>query len=419
MKILLITDDFYPNIGGIANVLLNLFKQFEQRQEELYIINPYTKGKDLYDKLIKKNYRIRDLGNFFRRKDFYFYTLFSFLKILRDKKVPFSHRIKLILYLFSKPKIFQLIIENIIQLIPFLKKLDFDIIISGQSGWTLPLCFIISRIFNKKLITIAYGLDFLVINPLSFKTYYFHNTDKIILITHHTKDIMRRIHHLDENKLEVIYVGIDINTLEIKETKSELRKEFDVPDDNFVILSVGRHVSRKNFQLVLKAVYEIKKSNPSLKIKYYLIGEGEETINLKTLVKKLKLQNEVKFLGVCDIETRNKFYKLSDLFVMPSLTKKNDIEGFGIVFLEANYYRVPVIGTATGGIIEAIVDGESGFLIKPNDLNDLIDKIILLSKDEQIRKKLGENGYQRVIREFKWENIVNDYIRLFKDLLEN
>ena len=163
MKFLLISDDFYPNIGGIANVLLNLYKQFELRQEKLYLINPYTKGKDLFDNLIKKNYRIRDLGNFFRRKDFYFYILFSFWKILRDKKVPFSHRIKLILYLFSKPKIFQLVIENIIQLIPFLKKLDFDIIISGQSGWTLPLCFIISRIFNKKLITIAYGLDFLVI----------------------------------------------------------------------------------------------------------------------------------------------------------------------------------------------------------------------------------------------------------------
>ena len=419
MKFLLISDDFYPNLGGIANVLLNLYKQFEQRQEKLYLINPYTKGKDLFDKLIKRNYRIRDLGNFFRRKDFYFYTLFSFWKILRDKKVHFSHRIKLFLYLFSKPKIFQLIIENIIQLIPFLKKLDFDIIISGHSGWTLPLCFIISRIFNKKLITIAHGLEFLVKNPLSFKTYYFRNTEKIILTTHQSKELIKKIHHLDEDKLEVIYVGIDSNTLEIKETKSELRKDFDIPDDNFVILSVGRQVSRKNFQLVLKAVFEIKKSNPSLKIKYYLIGEGEETINLKTLVKKLKLQNEVKFLGVCDIETRNKFYKLSDLFVMPSLTKKNDIEGFGIVFLEANYYRVPVIGTATGGIIEAIVDGESGFLIKPNDLNDLIDKIILLSKDEQRRKKLGENGYQRVIREFQWENIIDDYIKLFKELLEN
>ena len=83
----------------------------------------------------------------------------------------------------------------------------------------------------------------------------------------------------------------------------------------------------------------------------------------KKLVKRLNLEKDVKFLGNCDIETRNKFYKMSDIFLMPSITTKNDIEGFGIVFLEANYFKVPVIGTRTGGIVEAIIDGKTGFLI--------------------------------------------------------
>ena len=135
------------------------------------------------------------------------------------------------------------------------------------------------------------------------------------------------------------------------------------------------------------------------------------------LAKKLNLEKELKFLGNCDLKTRNKFYKMSDLFLMPSITKKNEIEGFGIVFLEANYFKVPVIGTKTGGIIEAIIDGKTGFLINQNSLSDLIEKILFLLDNEKIRKDFGENGYKRVVEEFQWKNIVKDYIAFFEDLL--
>jgi len=419
MNIVLFTDDFYPNLGGISNVLLNLYKQFEDREETLFLFNPYTKGKNLFDNLIKKHLNLREFGYFLRKKNFYIYTLLSFWSILRDKKIPFSQRIKLILYLFTKPKMFRLILVNIFNLYPSLKNRDFDLVIAGHSGWILPLSFIISRIFKKKLISIAYGLGFLVQNPLSFKTYYFRNTEKIILITHQTKEIIKKIHHLNEDKLEVIYVGVDIDSLEIKETKSELRKEFNISNDNFVILSVGRHIPRKNFQLVLRALNEINKLNlnPSFQIKYFLIGEGEETTNLKQLTKDLNLENQVIFLGRCDVNTRNKYYKMADLFIMPSITKNNDIEGFGIVFLEANYFKVPVIGTATGGMSEAIIDGETGFLIKQNDINDLVNKIIFLYNNELKRKEMGENGFIRVIRDFKWENIIQNYINLIRKLI--
>ncbi len=419
MNIVLFTDDFYPNLGGISNVLLNLYKQFENREETLFLFNPYSKGINLFDNLITENLSLGEFGHLLRKKNFYFYTLLSFWSVLRDKKIPFSHRIKLILYLFTKPKIYRLILVNIFNLYPSLKSKNFDLVIAGHSGWILPLSFIISRIFRKKLISIAYGLDFLVRNPLSFKTYYFRNTEKIVLITHQTKEIIKKIHHLDEEKLEVIYVGVDIDSLEIKETKSELRKDFNISNDDFVILSVGRHIPRKNFQLVLRALNEINKldMNPSFKIKYFLIGEGEETTNLKQLTKDLNLENQVVFLGSCDVNTRNKYYKLADLFIMPSITKNNDIEGFGIVYLEANYFKVPVIGTATGGISEAIIDGETGFLIKQNDINDLVNKIIFLYNNELTRKEMGENGFNRVIRDFKWENIIQNYINLIRKLI--
>ncbi|MFX1326412.1 MAG: glycosyltransferase family 4 protein [Promethearchaeota archaeon] len=343
--------------------------------------------------------------------------VYSFWKILKDKNIPFSHKILLIFYFFTKPKILLKVFSNIIRLFPFMKKIRFDLIIAGHSGWILPLVFILARLFNKKVVSIAYGLDFLVVYPLSFKTLYFRNTDKIILITKKTKELIKKIHHLDEKQLEVIYVGINFEELEVKKTKLELRSEFGISSDTFIILSVGRHIERKNFDLVIKAIHRIKQIRSKLKIKYFLIGEGPETMKLKDLTKRLNIENNVIFLGSCDRNTRNKFYKLSDIFIMPSLTKRSDIEGFGIVFLEANYFKLPVIGSATGGMVEAIIDKKTGYLISQGNIDQLVEKILYLYDNEAERRRIGVTGYRRAIEKFSWKNIINDYFKVFEKLL--
>lgn len=416
MKVLLITDDFYPNTGGIANVLTNLHKFFQKEDHEMYVINPYSTGNKVFNNL-KISSKASELLYYLRKKEFIIITIFSLWKIVSSSEIPFSYRIKLILHFFTKPQIFMKVMDNINILHPFLKKIDFDLIFSGNSNWILPLNYILSKLYKKKIVTIAYGGEFLVHSRLTLRTYYFRSTEKIIVITNYAKNLIKKIHHLKDNQIKVIYVGVNLDDLEIKDTKEELRKEYNISSENRILLSVGRHVERKNFGLVITGLGKIKKIRPNLNIKYYLVGEGPETENLKILVKKLNLEKDVKFLGNCDIETRNKFYKMSDIFIMPSITKKNDIEGFGIVFLEANYFKLPVIGTKTGGMVEAIIDGKTGFLIKQNDLNDLIEKILFLLDNEKIRKDFGENGYNRVVEEFQWKNIVNDYITFFEDLL--
>jgi len=418
MNIVLITDDFYPNFGGVANVLWNLYKYFQNKEHKLLIFNPYSKLENVYNAIIKNNYELKDLGCFLGEREFYYHVIYSFWNIIRDKRTPFSHRLKILMFLILKPKILMKVIKNISNLLPYLKKINFDIIVGGNSGWIFSLVYILSRIFDKKLISIAYGNDFLIRNPLSLKTYYFRNTDKIIVINNQMKQIIKKMHHLCEDQLEIIFVGLDLKELDVKKSKKELRKEFSIPENQFVLLSVGRHVPRKKFDLVIKAVSEIKKLKPALNIKYVLIGDGQKTQYLKNLTKQLNLESQIEFLGSCDLEKRNKFYKLSDIFLMPVETTINRIEGFGIVFLEVNYYNVPVIGTATGGILEAIVDGETGLLIKTNDLNDLVEKILYLYENENVRKKMGEKGHNRVINEYSWQKIVDDYIRVFENTYE-
>ena len=239
----------------------------------------------------------------------------------------------------------------------------------------------------------------------------------MILGTYTLKELIKKIHHLDDNKLAVIHYGLIPEDYNLRESKEELRKELNIPEDQYVLISVGRHVLRKRFDLVIEAIKIIKEKVPSIKIKYYLIGKGEETQRLKNLSKKMDLEKYVEFLGFTDIETRNKFLKLSDVFVMPSVVEKESIEGFGIVFIEANYFHTPVIGTFSGGIIEAVENGETGLLVKENDLNDLVDKILFFYFNEDKKRSMGIKGHERVIKKFNWSLIIDDYINLFEDLI--
>ena len=162
----------------------------------------------------------------------------------------------------------------------------------------------------------------------------------------------------------------------------------------------------------------LKKKYPYGHIKYFLIGSGQDTEKLKDMTKNLGLKNEVIFLGAINDIMKKKYLKASNVFIMPSIATRKSIEGFGIVYLEANYFNLPVIGTISGGIIEAIEDHKSGLLVKPNDLNGLINAIIYLYENEEERKSMGEYGHNRVINKYNWDYLVNEYIRIFENLIK-
>ncbi|MFX1363416.1 MAG: glycosyltransferase family 4 protein [Promethearchaeota archaeon] len=408
-----------PEQGGIGHVLDSLLKLFNERNHRIFFFNPYYKSKFTINIFEKKDYSMRSLLSNLKKKAFLYFIILTFWNILKDKRSRLSDRLKIILYLIIQPNNLYNSIENLIKIYHKIKKLNIDLILAGTgTGITLSLAFILSRLINKKVVSLAYGNEFLVHSPFSLRTYLFKNMDLLILGTYALKELIKKVHHLDENKLSVIYYGLIPEDYEIKESREELRKEFNIPEDQFVLLSVGRHVIRKKFDLVIQAIKVLKEKEPSIKLKYYLIGKGEETPRLKKIAEELDLKKQVEFVGFTDIKTRNKFFKLSDVFVMPSIVKKESIEGFGIVFIEANYFYTPVIGTFSGGIIEAIQNKETGLLVKPNNLNDLVEKILYLYYNEKKRKIMGKKGHERVIKEFNWNFIIDDYIKLFENLLK-
>jgi len=418
MNIALIYHGNIPKEGGTGHVLASLFKSFKNISDDLYFFNPFCKDKNVFKLLELKKYTYKDVLLSLKDKEFLRGFLISIWKIITDKKSSFPDKIKMISYLLIKPTVLLHTIKNFLLISPYIKHLDIDIILGGAtSGNILPLIFILSRMFKKKCVSFTYGNDFLVHSKYSLQTYYIRNLDLMFLGAYNIKSLIKKIHPVKESQLKVIRYGLLLQEYEIKETKEDLRKEFNIPLNKFVILSVGRHVSRKNFDLVIKAISHIEKKIPDIDLEYYLIGEGEDTQKLKNLVSNLNLQNKVEFLGFTDVITRNKFFKLSDVFIMPSSIEKESVEGFGIVYIEANYFNCPVIGTFSGGVSEAVLDGETGLLIKEKDLNGLIEKILFLYNNRDKCKEMGFKGHQRVLNEFNWDKIINDYITTFNQLL--
>ena len=113
------------------------------------------------------------------------------------------------------------------------------------------------------------------------------------------------------------------------------------------------------------------------------------------------------FTGRIEDEKLNDIYNIADVYVMVSkeLKAQGDVEGFGITFLEANACGKPVIGSYSGGIPEAVIDGRTGFLVQPGDAAHLTQRILEIFSNPALARNLGDNGRRRVQEELTWEHI--------------
>lgn len=144
-----------------------------------------------------------------------------------------------------------------------------------------------------------------------------------------------------------------------------------IQSEPYRIFSISRLVKRKGLQLVIRAVAKLVHKFPL--IHYYIAGSGDYESNLRLLVEQLGLENNISFLGRVTEEEKQIQYQKCALFVMPSFSIPSDssVEGFGIVFLEANAYGKFVIGSHSGGIPDAINEGVTGLLAKENDVDSV------------------------------------------------
>ncbi|MFX1258417.1 MAG: glycosyltransferase family 4 protein [Promethearchaeota archaeon] len=415
MRIALITNDFIPNIGGVTNVMINISKKLTKMGENLYVFNKtYENNENLYFKVLSNTTSLK--GIFYHNIKFFYFMFYLFLRIIFSfKGIKPKNRLKLAFFYCFYPKMIVRRIISIKNLVTSLKKQKIEIILSGTADIPLLYSFILSKWYNLPIVTIAHGDDFLKIYPYKIKNYIFQNIQKTIVTNKYMKNLFLKIYNLNSNKVNVIHLGVDIEDSEIHESAMELRRNFNISQDDFIILSVSRFYPRKGIDTVLKALKLIRDENFDIPIIYYIIGSGEDEPRIKKVISDLNLKDNVKLLGSVQEPLKNKYYKLSDLFILVPELRNNSIEGFGIVYIEANFFKIPVIGSRSGGVVIAIEDGKSGFLIPPMDEKSLKEKILLLYNNKQLCKDLGEYGHERVVKSFNWtKNAI-----IYRDVLKN
>jgi phosphatidylinositol alpha-1,6-mannosyltransferase len=187
-----------------------------------------------------------------------------------------------------------------------------------------------------------------------------------------------------------------------------------------ILLTVSRLTERKGNDLVLKALVKLVDHHPE--ILYLIVGKGPDEKRLRSLARHLDLENHVIFAGAVEERDLPHYYNLCDVYVMPNrevLSSTDSIEGFGISFIEANACGKPVIGGRSGGAEAAIVDGETGFLVDPSNVDELTSKIKLLIEDFHLARSMGRKGRLRVEREFSWEDRARVISQLHKEYHES
>ncbi len=201
----------------------------------------------------------------------------------------------------------------------------------------------------------------------------------------------------------VIGCGISPERLAPAVTKRAARERLGLGDGP-VLLSVCRLVPRKGVDIMIRALPSIARRHPD--ITYVVAGGGPDLDRLKALADETGCARQVRFEGVFDDDLLAQYYCAADVFAMPSrMIPGRSVEGFGIVYVEAGHYGLPVIGGRAGGVPDAIVHGETGFLVDPEDPEDAARAVVALLDDPALRLRMGQAGRARADRDLTWDAV--------------
>jgi len=238
-----------------------------------------------------------------------------------------------------------------------------------------------------------------------------NSSDKIIALSTFTKDKLRSAYGILPDKVIVIPGGVDLRRYYPSLEKSEIRKRLSIPNDHIILFTVRNLVPRMGLDNLIYAMKDVvsKIDNVALLIG----GSGPLKENLIVLTEKMGLGKHIHFTGFIPETDLPYYYRSSDLFILPTL----ELEGFGLVTLEALASGVPVLGTPVGGTLEILNQFDSRYLFrssKPEDMSNLILEFChRLIKNHDFRKNISTQCRSFVEKHYSWERNVDALENVF------
>lgn len=343
-RLLLITPDFPPNLGGVARYLGLLARYLGNRLS--VVTSVVGASKEPFVSVVER-------------------------PLLAKRGWP--KWCTTVWFLIKNSSHYDMVITS--HIIPF-----------GTAAW------VASWITRKPYLVIAHGLDV----RLASRSFLKHLL---------TRQILKKARVVVTNSQALAYEMANTFSLTLPLTvypclepiqNFSLKKKQEV---FFRLLTISRLISRKGHMQVLMALSHLKQSGRIGQFHYDIVGDGPMRESLEALTQELNL-SEVSFHGAVSDEQKNLLYSQADVFVMPVQNDPIDKEGFGMVFLEAAQFAVPSISSKIEGIDEAILDQQTGCLIEPGNIEELGNTIAQLAHDVDLRISLGRHAQQRVKSEF-------------------
>lgn len=367
LKTLLATIDFPPQFGGVANYWANLIRLLDK--ERIIVLAPECDNSLDFD--IEQNYLI-------------------YRKNLISKKT------------WLWPKWLPLLIEmyHVVRSEKIQKVIVTHVLPVGT------VAYLIKKTLDVPYIISLHGLDLALSKQNKWKHWLvkkiLQNADHLIVNSEFTGNLLINFDSRVQKKTIVVYPCQNVNFEICDQGKTKAFLEKNDLVNKKIILTIGRLIERKGQDLVIEAMLKVLEKVPAAI--YLIVGQGERLNFLRGKVKLLGLTDQIKFFTDALDSELPLFYETSKLFVMPCRELDNgDVEGFGIVFLEANVYGKAVIAGRSGGAIEAVEHELNGLLVDPKNVDEIAQAVVSLLENEERADRLGDQGRRRVEKKFNWK----------------
>jgi phosphatidyl-myo-inositol dimannoside synthase len=378
MKILLLSWNYPPARGGIEYVVENLYQGLRRAGNDVHVLTSYAEGAEP-DVRVHRCPR-RGL------KPYVVYSLVGAARLLRQWRA--------------------------------------DVIVCG-SLVAAPAAYVLSRWFSVPYAVLVHGSDLLRPGTIyqSAMRFLLRRADLICANSTRVKQILLN-EGLGTGKIRVLHPGVRVEDYAC-EPVGAAQEILDAARGRRVILSVGRLIKRKGaLELVTEVMPQLAREMPDVLL--LIVGDDatRSLVHAERMrdviarrIAELGLSNHVRLLGTLPDDEVVRLMFRADVFVMPCLDLPGDVEGFGIVLLEAALAGTPAVATRVGGIVEAVVDGETGLLVQAGDWTAVATAIRSILKDDALRQRLATRAAERARREFSWEIVVQRYVEALSNVI--
>lgn len=364
--ILCITNDFGPRAGGIETFIIGLIERMPKNSVIVYTSS--QKDSEPFDRAWSENYGV---------------------EVIRDKST-------ILLPSFRVGRAVRRIARE-------------RQITRAFFGAAAPLALLsqgLRRAGVTRIVSLTHGHEvwWAKLWPFSFAIHRIGaGTDHLTYLGNYTKsEISRALSQSAQDAMVKIAPGIDTNHFAPQSNSAALRNELGLTHKK-VIVSVGRLVHRKGQDTLIEALPEILMHIPDAHLLF--IGEGPYKDYLVKRAAELQLSHAVTFIGRIQYADLPRYICVGDIFAMPSRSRLAglEVEGLGIVYLEASACGLAVIGGKSGGAPDAVLEAETGFSVDGTSPHEVADAAITLLQDPVLASGMGSRGRQWIIDEWQWE----------------